>query len=139
MFEPFADTPDKGTVSLLDGSLMHGKPDLHADTSLMLVTEEELGAWTLGADKYVRFHTCMQCVSFLVLMTIVGGRAGLHLSIHAIGDKANHLLLDAYERLIQVNGKQDRRLRIEHAQHLRYIHIHGHRPLSSAHHIGTKR
>jgi hypothetical protein len=49
-------------------------------------------------------------------------RAGLHLSIHAIGDKANHLLLDAYERLIQVNGKQDRRLRIEHAQHLRYIH-----------------
>ncbi len=46
-------------------------------------------------------------------------RAGLHLSIHAIGDKANHLLLDAYEQLIQINGQQDRRMRVEHAQHLR--------------------
>jgi hypothetical protein len=27
----------------------------------MLVTEEELGAWTLGADKYVRFHTRVLC------------------------------------------------------------------------------
>jgi predicted amidohydrolase YtcJ len=48
-------------------------------------------------------------------------RAGLHLSIHAIGDKANHLLLDAYERLIEINGQKDRRMRIEHAQHLRCV------------------
>lgn len=54
-----------------------------------------------------------------VLIDRAGNRAGLHLSIHAIGDKANHLLLDAYERLIQINGQKDRRVRIEHAQHLR--------------------
>ncbi|MGH7545300.1 MAG: amidohydrolase, partial [Gemmatimonadota bacterium] len=45
--------------------------------------------------------------------------AGLHLAIHAIGDSANHLLLDLYQDLIETRGARDRRLRIEHAQHLR--------------------
>lgn len=46
-------------------------------------------------------------------------RAGLPVSIHAIGDKANKILLDIYEQVIQENGVRDRRFRIEHAQHLR--------------------
>ncbi len=44
--------------------------------------------------------------------------AGLHVLVHAIGDSANHTLLDIYERVIEENGPKDRRLRIEHAQHL---------------------
>ncbi len=44
--------------------------------------------------------------------------AGLQIAIHAIGDKANHTILDFYERLEQEHGPRDRRLRIEHAQHL---------------------
>jgi hypothetical protein len=44
--------------------------------------------------------------------------AGLHLAIHAIGDRANDWLLDVYEEAIAVNGARDRRFRIEHAQHL---------------------
>ncbi|MCP4590750.1 MAG: amidohydrolase [bacterium] len=44
--------------------------------------------------------------------------AGLQLAVHAIGDEANHLLLDAYANLQKVNGPRDRRPRIEHAQHL---------------------
>jgi len=45
--------------------------------------------------------------------------AGLHIATHAIGDRANKTILDLYERLEQEDGPSDRRLRIEHAQHLR--------------------
>jgi len=44
---------------------------------------------------------------------------GLHLAVHAIGDEANHLLLDAYESAAARNGARERRHRIEHVQHLR--------------------
>lgn len=44
---------------------------------------------------------------------------GIHIATHAIGDRANKTILDLYERLEQENGPADRRLRIEHAQHLR--------------------
>ena len=45
--------------------------------------------------------------------------AELQLAIHAIGDRANGLLLDIYDSLRQAHGPRDRRWRIEHAQHLR--------------------
>jgi predicted amidohydrolase YtcJ len=45
-------------------------------------------------------------------------RAGLQVAIHAIGDRANALLLDIYEKAERANGRRDRRFRIEHAQHL---------------------
>jgi hypothetical protein len=44
--------------------------------------------------------------------------AGLQIAIHAIGDKANNTILGFYERLEREHGDRDRRLRIEHAQHL---------------------
>jgi predicted amidohydrolase YtcJ len=46
-------------------------------------------------------------------------RAGLQVMIHAIGDRANDLILSLYEEVERENGKRDRRFRIEHAQHLR--------------------
>lgn len=46
-------------------------------------------------------------------------RAGLHIATHAIGDRANKTILDLYQRLEEQDGPADRRLRIEHAQHLR--------------------
>jgi predicted amidohydrolase YtcJ len=39
--------------------------------------------------------------------------------VHAIGDKANHMVLGMYEEAERQNGPRDRRFRIEHAQHLR--------------------
>ena len=45
-------------------------------------------------------------------------RAGLQVAVHAIGDKANHLVLDMFEAAGKANGRRDRRFRIEHAQHL---------------------
>jgi hypothetical protein len=46
-------------------------------------------------------------------------RAGLQIAVHAIGDKANHIVLGMYEEAKRQNGARDRRFRIEHAQHLR--------------------
>jgi predicted amidohydrolase YtcJ len=46
-------------------------------------------------------------------------RAGLQVMIHAIGDKANDVILSMYEQVERDNGPRDRRFRIEHAQHLR--------------------
>lgn len=46
-------------------------------------------------------------------------QAGLQISIHAIGDRAIHTILDLFERTEKQNGAADRRFRIEHVQHLR--------------------
>ncbi len=44
--------------------------------------------------------------------------AGLQVMVHAIGDRAIRDLLDIYQDVAEVNGKRDRRFRIEHAQHI---------------------
>jgi predicted amidohydrolase YtcJ len=46
-------------------------------------------------------------------------KAGLQLAVHSIGDRSNSELLDMFEQVIEENRPRDRRLRIEHAQHLR--------------------
>lgn len=42
--------------------------------------------------------------------------AGMQLTVHAIGDEANHLLLNYLEELAAKNGEKDRRFRLVHAQ-----------------------
>lgn len=46
-------------------------------------------------------------------------RAGLHVMVHAIGDRANDQMLAIFDQVTKENGPRDRRFRIEHAQHLR--------------------
>lgn len=46
-------------------------------------------------------------------------RAGLQLCLHAIGDKANGVILDMVEAALKASGAENPRFRIEHAQHLR--------------------
>lgn len=48
---------------------------------------------------------------------------GLQISIHAIGDSANALMLDLFQEIIDTNKRWDRRFRIEHAQHVRFEDI----------------
>ena len=43
-------------------------------------------------------------------------RAGLQLTVHAIGDEANNVLLNYIDELNKQNGKRDRRFRLVHAQ-----------------------
>jgi predicted amidohydrolase YtcJ len=55
-----------------------------------------------------------------MLNNILGAdRAGLQVAVHAIGDRANKTVLDMFAEVEKRNGARDRRLRIEHAQHLR--------------------
>lgn len=91
-----------GLKGFVDGSLgshtaaMH-RPftDAPADSGLLVTSPENLYAWTSGAD-----------------------RAGLQVMVHAIGDRANSLILDLFERVGRENGPRDRRFRVEHAQHI---------------------
>jgi len=46
---------------------------------------------------------------------ISADQRGFQIGIHAIGDKGNHWVLNAYEKAIEVNGPRERRHRIEHA------------------------
>lgn len=65
-----------------------------------IILNDSLSSWAFAADK-----------------------AGLQLSIHAIGDKANSYILDVFEKIKEVNPEWDRRFRIEHAQHLKKSEI----------------
>jgi len=49
--------------------------------------------------------------------------AGLQVVVHAIGDRANAVLLDIFDSVAKAHGPRDRRFRIEHAQHIRAADI----------------
>ena len=51
-------------------------------------------------------------------IAIEADRAGLQLVFHAIGDRANRIVLDIFAAVARRNGPRDRRCRVEHAQHL---------------------
>ena len=91
-----------GLKGYVDGSLGSTTAWFHQPylddprTSGLFITDTALlRKWVLGADK-----------------------AGLHLAVHAIGDKANDFILSVYEEALKVNGERDRRSRVEHAQHV---------------------
>jgi predicted amidohydrolase YtcJ len=44
--------------------------------------------------------------------------AGLQVCTHAIGDQAISMILDLYDEVVKAHGANDRRFRIEHAQHM---------------------
>ncbi len=49
---------------------------------------------------------------------VTADRNQVQVAIHAIGDRANHMVLDMFEKANSKNQKYDRRWRIEHAQHI---------------------
>jgi predicted amidohydrolase YtcJ len=56
-------------------------------------------------------------------MVVTADKMGFQIGIHAIGDKANNWILNAYEKAIKVNGKRDSRHRDEHTQTLQLSDI----------------
>jgi predicted amidohydrolase YtcJ len=50
---------------------------------------------------------------------IAADKAGLQVMIHAIGNSANSIVLDAFEHAIKANTRRDRRFRVEHAHNVR--------------------
>jgi predicted amidohydrolase YtcJ len=49
-------------------------------------------------------------------VTLEAGARGFQVCVHAIGDRANRLVLDAFERALARAPKRDHRLHVEHAQ-----------------------
>jgi predicted amidohydrolase YtcJ len=91
-----------GVKGFVDGSLgsttawfYDPYDDAPQTTGLMVTDTAELRQAIIGADA-----------------------AGLHLIVHAIGDRANDWLLGVYQEARELNRRRDRRPRIEHAQHL---------------------
>jgi hypothetical protein len=60
----------------------------------------------------------MQPLSLMRDRVMRADAAGLQLCIHAIGDHGISLILDMYAETEKAHGPADRRLRIEHAQHM---------------------
>jgi predicted amidohydrolase YtcJ len=56
-------------------------------------------------------------------MVLAADKMGFQIGIHAIGDKANNWILNAFEKAIEVNGKRDSRHRDEHTQTLQLSDI----------------
>jgi hypothetical protein len=69
-------------------------------------------------EKTGLFHSQMFPEGIMEQRIMEADKAGLQVAVHAIGDKANHVLLDILEKAIVQGGERDRRWRIEHAQHL---------------------
>lgn len=67
-------------------------------------------------DDPANFGLAMWPYEELEKMVVTADRMGFQIGIHAIGDKANNWILNAYEKAIEVNGKRDSRHRDEHTQ-----------------------
>ena len=91
-----------GLKGFVDGSLgshtaafHRGYTDQPKDKGFFINSRENLYQWINGADK-----------------------TDAQIMVHAIGDDAIHSLLNIYDRILEENGKKDRRFRIEHVQHI---------------------
>jgi predicted amidohydrolase YtcJ len=60
----------------------------------------------------------MQPLSLMRDRMMKADAAGLQMCTHAIGDQAISVVLDLYTDVVKAHGEMDRRLRIEHAQHM---------------------
>ncbi|MFD6054483.1 amidohydrolase [Agromyces sp. NPDC060279] len=89
-----------GLKVFLDGDDTSAFDSAHLDKSP--------GHWSTNTRQYAE----------IVHLLTVAHRAGLQVWIHAIGDLAQHLALDAIEEAARVAGPGDRRTRLEHAANL---------------------
>ena len=90
-----------GLKGMMDGSLgshtaamLEPFTDAPDDRGFLIVDLDDMRDWVVGADA-----------------------AGLHVKVHAIGDKAIRDLLDIFLDAVEANGPRDRRFAVEHAQH----------------------
>ncbi len=92
-----------GVKGYMDGSLgsttayfYQPYEDDPSTSGILTTPEDSMRAWVGAADS-----------------------AGLQVVVHAIGERANGLLLQIFDSVAQAHGPKDRRFRVEHAQHLR--------------------
>ena len=84
-----------GSLGSHTAAMLEPFTDAPDDRGMLINTLDDMRAWITAADA-----------------------DGLHVVVHAIGDKAIRDLLDIYLDVVEANGARDRRFRIEHAQHI---------------------
>jgi predicted amidohydrolase YtcJ len=92
--------------------------------ALKILSDGSMGSGTAAfyepyADAPKTSGLLLHPVPELERMIAEADAAGFQLAVHAIGDRANALVLDAFEKAARANGPRDRRFRIEHAQVVR--------------------
>jgi hypothetical protein len=89
-----------------------------ADGSLGSTTAYFFEPYTDAPQTHGLLADEMHPVSAMRERMLKSDAAGLQLCIHAIGDQAISIVLDLFGEVVKANGEADRRLRIEHAQHV---------------------
>lgn len=110
--------------SLVNEYLKHGPIDINNHLSIRAIKYFADGALgsrgALLLDDYAdaKGQRGLSLISFadLVAKTKQALKANFQVATHAIGDAANRLVLDAYEKALHDIKPKDARLRIEHAQ-----------------------
>jgi predicted amidohydrolase YtcJ len=92
--------------------------------ALKILSDGSMGSGTAAffdpySDDAKTSGLLLHPVAELDRMIVDADAAGFQLAVHAIGDRANSLVLDAFEKAVRANGPRDRRFRIEHAQVVR--------------------
>ena len=84
-----------GSLGSHTAAMLEPFTDAPDDRGMLINTLDDMRNWAFNADA-----------------------AGLHVAVHAIGDRAIRDLLDIYLDVVERNGPRDRRFRMEHAQHI---------------------
>jgi predicted amidohydrolase YtcJ len=90
----------------------------YADGSLGSTTAYFFQPYTDAPQTRGLLSEEMQPLDQMRVRLMAADHAGLQLCMHAIGDAGISQTLDLYGDIIRSNGDRDRRLRIEHAQHI---------------------
>lgn len=97
-----------------------GKGDFYSIGPVKLFQDGSLGARTARMNEpYDGTDTCGTIVhpqEELDELVDLAYRSGMSLLVHAIGDKASDMVMDAYQKAIDKHGRRDARLAINHLQ-----------------------
>jgi predicted amidohydrolase YtcJ len=96
--------------------------------ALKILSDGSMGSGTAAffepyADDPKTTGLLLHPVADLDRLVAAADAAGFQLAVHAIGDRANSLVLDAFAKAAQANPSRDRRFRIEHAQVVRQADV----------------
>lgn len=112
-------------TDLVRGGVATGLGDDHVRLgAIKILSDGSLGSGTAAmfapyADDPKTSGLLLWPVPDLERLVREADAGGFQLAVHAIGDRANALVLDAFAKAKAANRARDRRFRIEHAQHVR--------------------
>ncbi len=117
--------PVSAMKSLIDAGVRSGLGDDWIRIgAIKILSDGSMGAGTAAffepyTDEPTTSGLLLYPVEELNRMIDEADAAGFQLAVHAIGDRANALVLDAFEKAAVARPRADRRFRIEHAQVVR--------------------